>query len=35
MIGKLLSKLRKNKNNTGFLLYQIYLQKLRKNILKY
>ena len=34
VIGKLSSKLHKNENNTDILLYQIYLPKLHKNILK-
>ena len=32
---KLSSKLRKNENNIEISLYQIYLSKLNKNILKY
>ena len=32
---QLLSKINKNKNNTDISLYQIYLQKLHENILKY
>ena len=34
-IGKFLSKLCKNENNTNISLYQIYLPKLQENILKY
>ena len=35
MMGKLLSKLCKNENNTDISLYLIYLPKLHENILKY
>ena len=34
-MSKLLSKLRKNENNTDIPLYQIYLPQLHENIWKY
>ena len=34
-MGKLLSKLCENENNTDTSLYQVYLPKLHENILKY
>ena len=34
-MSKLLSKLCKNENNTDISLYQTYLQKFHKNILRY